>query len=62
MTLVELDVASARLSTAQIANGEVTVGRLDFKYVLSARLALVARPHSRRARLTVDRDVVVDES
>jgi hypothetical protein len=50
MTLVKLDVASARLSTTQIATGEVTVGQLDFKYVVSARLALVTRPHSRHAR------------
>src|SRR2546425_13300057 len=61
VALVELDVASTRMAAAQIAPGEVAVRQLDLEYVVAARLALVARPHSRRARLTVDGDVVIND-
>src|SRR5437879_3780876 len=61
VAFVELDVASTRMAAAQIATGEVAIGQLDLEYVVAARLALVAHPHSRRARLTVYRDVVVDD-
>src|SRR5881396_3264784 len=61
VAFVELDVASTRMAAAQIASGEVTIGQLDLEYVVAARLALVAHPHSRRARLTVNGDVVVDD-
>src|SRR5439155_16727483 len=61
VALVELDVASTRTAAAQIATGEVAVRQMDLKCVVAARLALVAHPHSRRARLTVNGDVVVDD-
>src|SRR5439155_17142902 len=61
VAFVELDVASTRMAAAQIASGEVAVGQLDLKYVVAARLALVAHPHSRRACLTVYGDVVIDD-
>src|SRR5262245_17468393 len=50
------------MTTAQIATGKVAVGQLDFENVVPARLALVTRPHSRGARLTVDGDGVVNNS
>src|SRR5258706_9846448 len=58
---VELDVAATRVSAAQVATGEVAVGQLDLEYVVAARLALVARPHSGGARCAVDRDGVVND-
>ena len=61
MTLVELDVASARLAATQFAAGGITAGQLDFEYVISARFALVAHADSRHARLIVDRDGVIDD-
>src|SRR6266404_8338083 len=61
VAFVELDVASTRTAAAQIATGEVAVRQLDLKYVVAARLALVAHPHSRCARLTVNGDVVIDD-
>src|SRR5882672_4235295 len=61
MALVELDVAPTRPTATQIATGEIAVGQLDLEYVVAARLALVAHPHSPRACLAIDRDVVVDD-
>src|SRR3989442_179332 len=62
VALVELDVASTRMRAAQIATGEVAVGQLDLEYVVATRLALVAHAHARGARLTVNRDVVVNDA
>src|SRR5712691_7612494 len=61
MAPVKLDVASTRMTAAQIATGEVPAGQLDLEYVVAARLTLVARAHSRRSRLTVYGDVVIND-
>ncbi len=61
LALVELDVAATGVVAAQIATCEVAVGQLDFEYVIPARLAFVAHADSRSARLTVDRNRVVDD-
>jgi len=59
---MELDVASTRPRAAQIATGEITVGQLDLEYVVAAGLALVAYSDSGCARLTIDRNSVVDDT
>src|SRR5437867_10139898 len=50
------------MTSSQVAAGEVAGGQLDLEYVVPARLALVAGPDSRRAGLTVNGDIVVNDS
>src|SRR5438552_6277096 len=61
LALVELDVAPTGPAATQIATGEIAVGQLDLEYVIPARLALVTCPDSRSARLSINRDVVVND-
>src|SRR4051812_46668131 len=57
---MELDVSPSGMAAAKIAAGEVTVGQLNFEYVVTAWFAFVAHPDSGRAGLTINRDVVLD--
>ena len=54
-------MAATSMAAARLAPGEVAVRQLDFECVVAARLAFVARAHSRRAPLTVNGDVVIND-
>ena len=62
LALVELDVAPAWMAATQITAGEITVGQLNLEYVVAAGLAFVAYSDSGCARLTIDRNIIVDDT